>query len=112
MDEILIYEAIKFQRVVPARAKFVRFMRSQFESFSLTVKLPGGNDGGGGQKMGSQRWKGGRKRLEQELAESTGAAGNIVLNRKIGILINTRGLSIKGRRGMGCVTMRGEMAER
>lgn len=38
MDEILIYDAIKFQRVVAARAKFVRFMRSQFESFSLTVK--------------------------------------------------------------------------
>jgi len=42
MDEILIYDAIKFQRVVPARAKFVRFMRSQFESFSLTVKPLGG----------------------------------------------------------------------
>ena len=42
MDEILIYDAIKFQRVVPARAKFVRFMRSQFESFSLTGKPLGG----------------------------------------------------------------------
>jgi len=47
-------------------------------------------------------------------------AGNIVLNRKIGILINTRGLSIKGHEGTG--TLRGsrergregekEMAER
>lgn len=70
MDEILIYEAIKFQRVVPARAKFVRFMRSQFESFSLTVKPPEGNDGA---KEGAARV--GEKRLEQELAESTGAAG-------------------------------------
>lgn len=98
MDEILIYEAIKFQRVVPARAKFVRFMRPQFESFSLTVKLSEGNDGAEGVAKMAGREK---KRLEQELVESTGAARNIVLNRKIGILINTRGLSIKGRRGMG-----------
>lgn len=33
-------------------------------------------------------------------------AGNIVLNRKIGILINTRGLSIKGHEGTGM--LRGE----
>lgn len=33
---------------MPARAKFARFMRSRFESFSLTVKPPEGNDGAEG----------------------------------------------------------------
>lgn len=113
MDEILIYDAIKFERVVPARAKFVRFMRSQFESFSLTVKPLGG------------KWRV-EARLEKEKEEVEGRGlerrrkvlerrGNIVLNRKIGILINTRGLSIKGREkrvheGMG--KEEGRIAER
>lgn len=99
MDEILIYDTIKFQRVVPARAKFVRFMRSQFESFSLTVKpLREKWNGMGG-------WRA-EARMEKEKEEVEGRGwncrgkcwgwrGNIVLNRKIGILINTRGLSIK-----------------
>lgn len=105
MDEILIYDAIKFQRVVPARAKFVRFIRSQFESFSLTVKPLGGRWRDEGQKP---EWKRRKRRWKEEVGtaeESVGDArggwgeggGNIVLNRKIGILINTRGLSIKGR---------------
>lgn len=49
--------------------------------------------------------EGGEKEAgKQEVEESAGvgrAAGNIVLNRKIGILINTRGLSIKGRQETG-----------
>lgn len=97
MDEILIYDAIKFQRVVPARAKFVRFIRSQFESFSLTVKPLGGKRRGEGQKprVGREKEKVGRTR-SGTAEESVGTRrGNIVLNRKIGILINTRGLSIK-----------------
>lgn len=83
MDEILIYGAIKFQRVVPARAKFVRFMRSQFESFSLTVKPPKGNGGAVGRGWGGKAGKTGecgtavvgKKKLEQEPKESTGRRG-------------------------------------
>lgn len=110
MDEILIYDAIKFQRVVAARAKFVRFMRSQFESFSLTVKprreMTEGRrtreQAAAGRRQG-ERGESRARGWEEEAGARTGGkygtAGNIVLNRKIGILINTRGLSIKGREG-------------
>lgn len=104
MDEILIYDAIKFQRVVAARAKFVRFMRSQFESFSLTVKprreMMGAEGRGAGRADGrsESRARGWEEEAGARTGGKYGTAGNIVLNRKIGILINTRGLSIKGAR--------------
>lgn len=61
----------------------------------------GGVRGGGGGRRES-----GRKRCwNKNYGGKCGAVGNIVLNRKIGILINTRGLSIKGHEGTG--TLRG-----